>query len=166
MFLKPRRTESGKNTSSSLERTRGSGGCGWCDPCPLLPAHSSIPQLLGKGWGDGGLLTAHTVPFPTELPLADRSHLSRRCRNFLGFPGGKKSACQCRKCKRCRFNPQDGKMPWKRKWQPTPVFLPGKSHGHRSLAGYSPWGRKKSDRTEQLSTPSLTYRCWSLNLSS
>ena len=37
-----------------------------------------------------------------------------------------------------------------RKWQPTPVFLPGESHGWRNLAGYSPWGRKQSDRTEQL----------------
>ena len=36
-----------------------------------------------------------------------------------------------------------GKIPWRRKWQPTPVFLPGKSHGHRSLAGYSPRGRKE-----------------------
>ena len=35
------------------------------------------------------------------------------------------------------------KIPWRRKWQPTPVFLPGKSHGERSLAGYSPWGRKR-----------------------
>ena len=34
--------------------------------------------------------------------------------------------------------------PWRRKWQPTPVFLPGESHGQRSLAGYSPWGRKES----------------------
>ena len=40
----------------------------------------------------------------------------------------------------------------KRKWQPTPVFLPGKSHGQRSLAGYSPWCHKKSDPTEPLST--------------
>ena len=40
--------------------------------------------------------------------------------------------------------------PWRRKWQPTPVPLPGKSHGWRSLAGYSPWGRKESDTTEQL----------------
>ena len=38
--------------------------------------------------------------------------------------------------------------PWRRKWQPTPVFLPGESHGQRSLAGYSPWGRKESDVTE------------------
>ena len=37
---------------------------------------------------------------------------------------------------------------WRRKWQPTPVFLPGESHGQRSLAGYSPWGRKELDTTE------------------
>ena len=42
------------------------------------------------------------------------------------------------------------KIPWRRKWQPTPVFLPGKSDGWRSLAGYSLWGRKESDMTEQL----------------
>ena len=40
--------------------------------------------------------------------------------------------------------------PWRRKWQPTPVFTPGKSHGPRSLVGYSPWGRKESDTTERL----------------
>ena len=42
-----------------------------------------------------------------------------------------------------------GKIPWRRKWQPTPIFLPGKSHGLRSLVGYSPGGRKESDTTEQ-----------------
>ena len=46
--------------------------------------------------------------------------------------------------------PWIGKIPWKRKWQPTPVFLPGKSHGWRSLLGYSPWGRKESETTERL----------------
>ena len=45
-----------------------------------------------------------------------------------------------------------GKIPWRRKWQPTPVLLPGKSHGQRSLVGYRPWGCKESDITEQLST--------------
>ena len=45
-----------------------------------------------------------------------------------------------------------GKIPWRRAWQPTPVFLPGESHGQRSLAGYSPRGHKESDTTEQLST--------------
>ena len=41
-------------------------------------------------------------------------------------------------------------MPWRREWLPTPVFFPEKSHGRRSLAGYSPWGLKESDMTEQL----------------
>ena len=44
---------------------------------------------------------------------------------------------------RCRFNPWVRKIPWRRKWQPTSVFLPGKSHGQRSLVGYSPWSLKK-----------------------
>ena len=44
------------------------------------------------------------------------------------------------------------KIPWRRKWQPTPVFLPGKFHGQESLVGYSPWGCKELDTTEQLST--------------
>ena len=48
------------------------------------------------------------------------------------------------------FHPWVGKIPWRRKWQPTSVFLPGKSHGRRNLVGYSPWGRKESDTTEQL----------------
>ena len=41
-----------------------------------------------------------------------------------------------------------GKIPWRRKWQPIPVFLPGKSHGQRRLVGYRPWGHKESDVTE------------------
>ena len=49
-----------------------------------------------------------------------------------------------------------GRFPWRRKWQPTPVLLPGKSHGQRSLAGCSPWGHKGSDTTEQLHFTGLT----------
>ena len=63
--------------------------------------------------------------------------------NEYGLPrwhSGKESACQCRRCKRCEFNPWIGKIPWRRKWQSTPVFLFGKSHVQRSLVGYSPWG--------------------------
>ena len=51
-------------------------------------------------------------------------------------------------CRRPGFDPWVGKTPWRREWQPTPVFVPGKSHGPRSLVGYSPWGRKESDTTE------------------
>ena len=50
---------------------------------------------------------------------------------------------------RLELDPWVGKSPCRRKWQPTPVFLPGKSHGQRSLVGDSPWGRKESDTTEQ-----------------
>ena len=55
---------------------------------------------------------------------------------------GKESACRCRRCKRHGFDPWVRKIPWDGKWQPTPVFLPGKSHGQRSPAGYSPWVTK------------------------
>ena len=46
------------------------------------------------------------------------------------------------------FSPWVGKIPWRKAWQPTPVFLPGESHGQRSLTGYSPWGHKESDTAE------------------
>ena len=46
------------------------------------------------------------------------------------------------------FSPWVRKIPWRRAWQPTPVFLPRESHGQRSLVGYSPWGCKESDTTE------------------
>ena len=48
--------------------------------------------------------------------------------------------------------PGSGRFHWRRKWQPTPVFLPGESHGQRSLVGYSPWSRKESDMTEHIHT--------------
>ena len=72
------------------------------------------------------------------------------------FPGGssgkrkkKKNTCQCRRCKRHRFHhSRVRKIPWRRAWQPTPVFLPGESHGQRSLAGYSPGSHRESDMTE------------------
>ena len=55
----------------------------------------------------------------------------------------------------------DQEDPWRRKRQPTPVFLPGKSHGQRSLAGYSPWDLKESDTTEQL-TNMHSFQPWSV----
>ena len=80
---------------------------------------------------------------------------------FLGFPGssdGKESNCNAGDLGSI---PGLGKSPgggygnplqysWRRKWQSTPVFLPGESHGQRSLAGYNPWGHKESDTTKGL----------------
>ena len=72
--------------------------------------------------------------------------------SFLDFPdgsSGKEPVCKCRRLKKCGFHPWVWKIPWRRKYPPTPVFLPGKSHGQKSLAGYRPWGHKESDTTEQ-----------------
>ena len=62
-----------------------------------------------------------------------------------GFPGGvsgQESACQCRRRESCGFDPWVGKIPRRRQWQPTLVFLPGKFHGQTSLAGCNPWGHR------------------------
>ena len=71
----------------------------------------------------------------------------------------KEFACQRRRHRRCRFDRWVGKIPWSRKWQPTPVFLPGEFHGQRSPAGYSPRGHKELDTTEHTSLTSLSSRC-------
>ena len=101
---------------------------------------------------------------PDELPAGIK--IARRNINnlkyaeattLMGFPGS--SAV-----KASAFNAGDpgsipglGRFPWRRKWQPIPVFLPGESHGQRSLVGYSPRGCKESDTTEQLHFTSLHY---------
>ena len=86
------------------------------------------------------------------------SVLSRETVKYLRLPrwlSGKESACQCR---RLGFYPWVGKIPWRRKWQLTPVFLPGRSHEQRSLAGYSPWGCKDSDTTEHIHISIVDFR--------
>ena len=64
-------------------------------------------------------------------------------KDFPGSPSGKESACQCRRRRRCWFDPWFGKIPWRRKWQPTPVLLPGKSYGQ------SPWPQSLQSTTER-----------------
>ena len=76
----------------------------------------------------------------------------KQTKNFPCGSDGKSVSLQCR---RPGFDPRVGKIPWRRKWQPTPVFLPEKSHGQRSLVGYSPWGRKELHTTEWLHFLSL-----------
>ena len=84
---------------------------------------------------------------------------------WLQFPGGisgKESICQCRRHKRCGFNTWVMRIPWRRKWQPTPVFLPGESHGQRSLAGYCPRGHKESDNAEHSTHYSRNQQIWKI----
>ena len=76
---------------------------------------------------------------------------------LVSTPGGsdsKESACNAG---RPKFNRWVGKISWRRKWQPTPIFLPGEFHGQRNLAGYSPWGCKESDTIER-----LTLHAWNV----
>ena len=68
--------------------------------------------------------------------------------SFPGGASGREPTHQRQRCKGRGFDPWVGKIPCRRKWQPTPVFLPRASHGQRSLAGYSPWGHKESDTTQ------------------
>ena len=86
------------------------------------------------------------------LCLLSLLHSMAHYGGFPGYASGKEPACQCRRRKRRGFDPWVGKMPWRRKWQPTPVLLPGESHGQRSLVGYSSWGCKELDTTERLSS--------------
>ena len=80
---------------------------------------------------------------PTAQAVRMRDgHIHGPCPQGRGFPGGssgKEPTCQCRTCKKCEFDPWTEKIPWRRAWQPTPVFLPSETRGQRSLTGYSPW---------------------------
>ena len=67
-----------------------------------------------------------------------------------GFPGGAEVKASTCNVGDLGSIPGSGRFPWRRKWQPTPIFLPGESHGRRSLVGYSPRGHKESDTTERL----------------
>ena len=73
-------------------------------------------------------------------PSVNKFVMEQSLRGLSWWLSGKESTWQCR---RCEFNPWVRKSPWRKNWQPTPVFLPGKSHGQRYLAGYSPWGCKR-----------------------
>ena len=79
----------------------------------------------------------------------------KRCAHAGGLPqwlSGKDSDYQCRSHSRSYFDPWVGRIPWRRAWPPTPLFLPVKSRGQRSLVGYNPWGCKEWDTTEHACT--------------
>ena len=119
-----------------LGRSPGEG-----NDSPLQYSCLENPMDGGAWWA-----TVHRV-------AKSRTRLNLAAAAAGGLPrwlSSKESACRRSKCRTCRFDSWVGKSPWRRKWQPTPVFLPGESHGQRSLVGYSPQGRKESDTTERL----------------
>ena len=125
-----------------------------------LPAE---PPGKPKNTGVGSLPLLQGI-FPTQELNQGLLH----CRQILyqlSYQGsqwlsGKEATCRCRSAGEHRFDPWVGKIPWRRKWQPTPVFLPGESHGQKS---YSLWSRKESEMTERL-VMHVQYTFMSTNL--
>ena len=119
-----------------------------------LPGSNRLQTTILPYFREGGIgLLTYSLGFPLELgEWLKESYTGTNSftvgfyslvKEVMGLPWrltGKESTCQGR---RCKFNPWVGKTPWRRKWQPTPVSLPGKSYGQSNLAGYRPWGSKK-----------------------
>ena len=109
---------------------------GWSEssPRPAAVRHGMAGKPTGAWWA-----------MCRKLQLYNPEDKVNRTLYYKGFPGGingKEPAWQCKRHKRCGFDPWVRKIPRRRAWQPTPVFLPGESHGQRSLVGWSPWGRR------------------------
>ena len=107
-----------------------------CDPMDSSSPGSSLSKEFSRQKYWSGL------SFPSPKIGYVPSH-----KGFLGGASGKELTCQCRRHKRCGFNSWVGILQ-RRAWQPTPVFLPGESHGQRSLVGCSPQAHRESDMTE------------------
>ena len=105
-----------------------------------LPNPTAMHQGLGQMGRDG------RTPLATSFSQEENTAGLFFIRGLPRWLSGEESACQWR---RCGFEPWGGKIPWSREWHSTPVFLPGKSHGQRSLVGCSPWNHKR-DTTEWL----------------
>ena len=159
----------------------------WWEPASQF-TDSCLVTVSSRGRGGEGawvfliraqiLFTRPPPSWPHPLPKAPFPNITG-----LGFNtqirGGRHSAWASQvelvlknplaQCRRHRFNPWIGNIPWGRKWQPTPVFLPGKSHRQRRLAGYNPWGHKESVTTEttwhtHLACSSRVTRTWSQSI--
>ena len=128
-------------------------------PSANIPSLSKV-AIWGSGKDRNRGLPCNPEQIPSEAAARNQTLLFLCCFegifandqvNLRGLPwwlSGKESTCQCRSL---GFKPWVGKTPWRREWQPTLVSLSRKSHGQKNLAGYSPWGCKKSDTTKWLS---------------
>ena len=116
--------------------------------------HSSSLNTFSLVQHRAGVQSAERMHSMDQTPMTGTPwgyHGSVPCKKkqVFWFPGGSEGKASAYNAGD-GFDPWVGKIIWRRKWQPTPVLLPGKSHGWRSLVGYSPWGCKESDTTEQL----------------
>ena len=135
----------------------------WLFLNPAGPLEGLAPKECNLGAGGGGGNDLAGSPFSALLEARFQS--SRLCPSLAlkapTFPSWASLVAQKVKhlpaMRETWVRSLGQKIPWRRKWQPTPVLLPGKFHGPRSLVGYSPWDHKESDTTErlQLFLPSL-----------
>ena len=117
--------------------------------CQLNQALKSWMWALTRGGGNvrksrkrgKGFLDIY--PRSTYMTQKRTAKRENRTKWMYVTPRWQRAHLQCRRHKRCGFDPWVGKIALRRKWQPASVFLPGESHGQRSLAGYNPWGRKE-----------------------
>ena len=120
--------------------------CAWETPSDLLKVHIFCEIVPDSPRQSQGLLPGRLEPFEPDsavLPCVESSSVAHVCAHQ---PQGQSCAYDGTSCVLWVK-----KIPWRRKWQHIPVFLPGESHGQRSLVGSSPWGRKELDTTEWLS---------------
>ena len=126
--------------------------------CPYKHLGQTLSRALATICYSGSFCKSPSTPPEKGSPSCGdpgRSpHLAAGCLPASLMAQRVRIRLQCRTHRRARFDPWIGKIPSRRAWQPTPVFLPGEFHGQRCLGGYSPWGPKKWDTTEQL-TPQL-----------
>jgi len=120
----------------TLGKSRGVISCSPAFPSLLFLPHSLLVEK-----------DQFVLHGAVKSSLCWASLLSVGLRRWLS---GKESACQCR---RRGFSPWVGKILWRREWKPTPVFVPVKSHGWRSLAAYSPWGHKNQTQLNDSAHP-------------
>ena len=131
-----------KHSSCGLERTKG---------------RESRLGTSGYYWSSlqSGKLFQTSGTAPTGFPAQEANRHPSRGRPRAGSVGDTWPGLAlpwlrvCLQCRRPRFDPCTGKIPWRKPWEPTPVFLPGEYHERRSVAGYSPQGCKELDTTEQ-----------------
>ena len=126
-------------TKMSMYKSRGDPG-----------TRQDVGSTSSEGWG-----TRQNLKKKVKVKRQDW-HSSGLWGHFPWWLSGKESAFQCR---RHHLDPWTRKIPWRKKWQPTPVFLPGKSCRQRSLASYSPWDCKDSDTAEQLNHTHTKKNC-------
>ena len=131
--------------------------------------HFSL-SCTGEGNGNPLRFLAWRIPGteePGRLPSLGSHRVGHDRSNLAAVAAasgmsGKESSCQCRRHKRREFDLWVGKISQRRKWQPTPVFLPGKFHGQRCLMGYSLWGRKELNTIEHAYTYIFSLNEWAL----